>query len=70
MTRYAELYRKEREDTEKLKADFERQLRSVLSDFNLLRDFVRENDLQDQLAEWATKRLAAADTRNEQGEGM
>jgi hypothetical protein len=56
MTRYSELYRKEREEMERLKADFERQLRAILGDLNLLRDFVRENDLQGRLAEWATKR--------------
>jgi hypothetical protein len=56
MTRYSELYRAERAEIERLKAEFERHFGATLGDLNLLRDFIRENDLQDQLAQWALKR--------------
>ena len=58
MTRYAELWRKEQADKERLQTQLERQLKILIDEKRMLVDFIVENGLQDQLAEWAMKRQA------------
>lgn len=58
MTRYSELYQDKSAENDRLKDEFARRFKATLGDLELLRQFVIENGLQDQLAAWALKRSA------------
>jgi hypothetical protein len=58
VTRYAELWRKEQADKERLQTQLERQLKILIDEKHMLVEFIVENGLQNQLAEWAMKRQA------------
>ena len=58
MTRYADLFRKEQADKERLQTQLERQLKILIDEKHMLVDFIVESGLKDKFGEWSLQRVA------------